>query len=395
VIGLSIDLSGALYASLEKAKKEFEKAKRDGNTELAVQKARECASTARALAKNVPSYTDMYLKRAEEWDRKAETVAETVAGKKKVYDGSPTGGNQNDETGQFKAQIESLISKSLVTWDDIGGLEKVKQLMKETIVISGLKKPDSIKPWKGILLYGPPGTGKTSLAAAAAGSLNATFINVEAGKMLSKYFGESSKLISVLYDVARERAPTIVFIDEFDALSLSRQTDISEASRRMLSSLLVNLDGFQDKKSKTFVLTLAATNNPEALDQAILSRFPRRINVPLPDEIACQEIIKIHIKDLDLTKINLSKLGKTCVEKMYSGRDISNLCQSAIWNMVREENKDLSELANLSYSEIVKRSLKIKPLEMKDFDNAFENVKTPLTKTALEKYEKWGKAFGE
>lgn len=262
MIGLSIDLSGALYASLEKAKKEFEKAKRDGNTELAVRKARECASTARALAKNVPSYTDMYLKRAEEWDRKAEAVAE-----KKVLERSPTSGNENDETGQFKAQIESLISKSSVTWDDIGGLETVKQLMMETIVIAGLKKPDSIKPWKGILLYGPPGTGKTSLAAAAAGSLNATFMNVEAGKLLSKYFGESSKLVSLLYDVAKNRAPTIVFIDEFDELSLSRDGDLSEASRRMLASMLVALDGFQDKKSKSFVLTLAATNAPWSIDK--------------------------------------------------------------------------------------------------------------------------------
>ena len=385
-----VDLSGPLYASLEKAQKEFEKAKREGNIELAKGKARECARISRALAKNVPSYADMYLKRAEDWGRKSEHVAE-----KKRFEQVGTGGRETDDASEFRSQIESLISKSNVTWKDIGGLEKVKQLMMETIVISGLKKPDSIKPWKGILLFGPPGTGKTLLAAAAAGSLNATFINVEAGKVLSKYFGESSKLISTLYDVAKEKAPTIIFIDEFDALSLSREAEISEASRRMLSSLLSALDGLQDKKSKNFVLTLAATNTPWNLDQAVLSRFPRRINVSLPDEKACQEIIKIHMKDLDITKINLPQIAEKCVENMYSGRDLSNLCQLSMWNMIREENKNLSQLASLSYDELVKKSLNIRSLEMSDFDDAFKSVKTPLSKTSMEKYEQWNREYGE
>lgn len=385
-----VDLSGPLYASLEKAQKEFEKAKREGNIELAKGKARECARISRALAKNVPSYADMYLKRAEDWERKSEHVAE-----KKRLEQVGIRERETDDVDEFRSQIEALISKSNVTWKDIGGLEKVKQLMMETIVISGLKKPDSIKPWKGILLFGPPGTGKTLLAAAAAGSLNATFINVEAGKVLSKYFGESSKLISTLYDVAKEKAPTIIFIDEFDALSLSREAEISEASRRMLSSLLSALDGLQDKKSKNFVLTLAATNTPWNLDQAVLSRFPRRINVSLPDEKACQEIIKIHMKDLDITKINLPQTAEKCVENMYSGRDLSNLCQLSMWNMIREENKNLSQLASLSYDELVKRSLNIRSLEMSDFDDAFESVKTPLSKTSMEKYEQWNREYGE
>lgn len=385
-----VDLSGPLYASLEKAQKEFEKAKREGNIELAKGKARECARISRALAKNVPSYADMYLKRAEDWGRKSEHVAE-----KKRLERVGTGGRETNDANEFRSQIEALISKSNVTWKDIGGLEKVKQLMMETIVISGLKKPDSIKPWKGILLFGPPGTGKTLLAAAAAGSLNATFINVEAGKVLSKYFGESSKLISTLYDVAKEKAPTIIFIDEFDALSLSREAEISEASRRMLSSLLSALDGLQDKKSKNFVLTLAATNTPWNLDQAVLSRFPRRINVSLPDEKACQEIIKIHMKDLDITKINLPQIAEKCVENMYSGRDLSNLCQLSMWNMIREENKNLSQLASLSYDELVKKSLNIRSLEMSDFDDAFKSVKTPLSKTSMEKYEQWNREYGE
>jgi SpoVK/Ycf46/Vps4 family AAA+-type ATPase len=267
--------------------------------------------------------------------------------------------------------------------------------MMETIVISGLKKPEAVKPWKGILLFGPPGTGKTLIAAASAGSLNATFINVEAGKVLSKYFGESSKLISALYGVAREKAPTIVFIDEFDALSLSRGTDISEATRRMLSTLLAELDGLQDKKSKRFILTLAATNTPWNLDQAILSRFPRRIYVPLPDATACQEIIKIHTKDLDISKVDLTDIAYKCVTKRYSGRDLSNLCQLTMWNMIKEENQNLTQLAHLSYEKLIQKSLKIRPLEINDFNFAFENIKTPLTKGDLNKYNEWSREFGE
>lgn len=378
---MTIDLSGALLSAFEKAKKEYKKEVENGNIELAKEKAMECSRILKALAKNVPSYSNFYLDKAKKWQKIAENLD-----KKEI---------EKETTDEFKSYIETLISKSSVTWNEIGGLEKVKQLMMETIVLAGLKKPESVKPWRGILLFGPPGTGKTLLAAASAGSLNATFFNVEAGKVLSKYFGESSKLISTLYKVARERAPSIVFIDEFDALSLSRGMDVSEASRRMLSTLLANLDGFQDKNYNEFVLTLAATNTPWDLDEAILSRFPRRIFVPLPDKKACMEIIKIHAKGIDISKINLSQLAEMCVKRLYSGREIASLCQLAIWNMIREENRNLIKYANLSYEELTKKSLKVRALEMRDFANAFDRVKTPLTKDKLRKYEEWNERYGE
>jgi katanin p60 ATPase-containing subunit A1 len=386
---MDVDLSGPLYASLKKAQKEYENAKLDGNIDYAKKKAKECARLSRVLAKQIPSSKDMYLQNAERW----EQISENVTEKRRLESTSNTQGDE-DAAG-LRSQIESMISSSVITWKDIGGLETVKELMMETIVISGLKKPDSIKPWKGILLFGPPGTGKTLLASAAAGSLNATFINVSVGKILSKFYGESSKLISALYEVANERAPTIIFIDEFDALSISRDTEISEASRRMLSSLLSALDGMQDKKDNKFVLTLAATNTPWNLDQAILSRFSRRIYVSLPDAKACQDIMKIHMNDLDISNLSLSKLAENCVEKRYSGRDISNVCQKAIWNMVREQNKDLSKLANLSYDDLTKRQLKIRPMSMTDFNNVFDNVKSPLSNNSIDKYQQWNTEYGE
>lgn len=379
-----IDITEFLMMMLNKARREFEKAKVRGDLKTARMKALECAKYCFEIAKKDYREKEYYLKLGEKWKMTADSLEER---KHKIVEKAEGGGD-------FRSYIEGLIAKSKVRWEDIGGLDGVKRLLMETVVIAGLQKPESIKPWKGILLFGPPGTGKTLLALACAGSLNATFFNVKAGNVLSKYFGESSKLISALYRVAREKAPSIVFIDEFDALSLSRSGDVSEASRRMLSTLLAELDGFQDKKSDILVLTLAATNTPWDLDQAVLSRFPRRIYVPLPDKNACVEIVKIHTSGLDTSKLKLDEIAEMCVERFYSGRDIANLCQEAVWVMVGDVNPELYKLAELPFEELKKRELKVRPLEMSDFEEAFKKVKSPLTKKDLDRYERWNEEFG-
>jgi SpoVK/Ycf46/Vps4 family AAA+-type ATPase len=411
---MKVDLTGPLYSSLENATEEYKQAKARGDIGQAKKKALECSRIMKVLAEKIPSQKDAYLKKAEKWERLADNVKNTILERKNVPTssgresrkiGSETGNKRGGEHGsseegevetgdKFISYAESLIAKSNVRWDDIGGLEEAKFLMKETIAIAGLQKPESIKPWKGIMLFGPPGTGKTLLAAAAAGSLDATFFDIKADKVLSKYFGESSKLVSALYSAARKHSPSIVFIDEFDAISLSREGDISESSRRLLSTLLSELDGLQDKKSDRLLLTLAATNTPWDLDPAVLSRFPRWIKVSLPDKTACKEIIKIHIKDLDASKLDLDKLASACVEKCYSGRDLQNLCQQAVWNMIQQENKDLDRLADLPYVELSQRKLNVTPLKHEYFEAAFEKIRSPLTKEQLDKYEKWDKEFG-
>lgn len=393
---MAIDLSGPLFSEFNKSKQEYENAKSKGDIETANLKAALCAKYLRKLAKNSPQNRANYLKNAENWEKIASGANlqnTSVTTRSENAEINPK--NQNEETDSFGNMIDGLISKSNVTWGDIGGLENVKRMMMETIVIAGLQKPDAIKPWKGVLLFGPPGTGKTMLAAASAGSLNATFFNVQADKVLSKYFGESAKIISSLYSAARTKSPSIVFIDEFDAISLSRGEDVSEASRRMLSTLLAELDGFQDKKSDKLMLTLAATNTPWDLDQAVLSRFPKRIYVTLPDEETCKSIIKIQTTGLDASKINIEEISNVCVENNYSGRDLSNLCQQAIKNMTDDANPDLYKLADLPYEDLKKRSLKVKPLEMTHFERSFEKVKSPLTKKDIEKYENWNEEFGE
>jgi SpoVK/Ycf46/Vps4 family AAA+-type ATPase len=301
--------------------------------------------------------------------------------------------DDNSEGEDFKKYVESLITKTNISWDDIGGLEEVKRLLKINYVLSVMKTPEAIKPWRGILFFGPPGTGKTLLASALAGKLNATFFNVPVSKVLSKYFGESPKIISSLYEVAREKSPSVVFIDEIDALTMSRDKEQSEASRKVLSTLLAEMDGLHTKDNKAWVLSLAATNTPWDLDNAVLRRFPIRIYIPLPDEEATKEIIKIHTKGLELD-VDIDELAKKCVERLFSGAEIQSLCNYAKMNMVFRVNPDIERYADLDFDELKKKELKIDALRMEDFEEAFKKVKSPLTKRDIERYEKWAEEFG-
>ncbi|AXI24709.1 cell division protein [Methanofervidicoccus sp. A16] len=402
---MEVDLSGVLLSQFKKAKREYEIAKKEKNEVVAKKKALECAKLLREMAKYNRYNEKKYLEMAKKWELVADSIGEILNPSKVIRSkpiktsssstsDSKTEEDRENEIDKFKNYVKNnLIQKSTIKWDDIGGLKEVKQLMMETIVISALQRPASIQPWKGILLFGPPGTGKTLLASACAGSLDATFFNVKASSVTSKYFGESSKIITALYEVARELHPSIVFIDEIDALTTKRSEGVSEASRRMLSTLLTELDGFQDKGSDRLILTLAATNTPWDLDEAILSRFPRRIYIPLPDKEATKEIIKINTRGLELN-VDLDGIAERCVERYYSGRDLKNLCQGAIWNMIRDVNRDLYKMANLSYKELRKRKLKVRPLTEEDFEEAFKKIKSPLTKRDIERYEKWAEEFG-
>jgi len=380
---MKVDLSGALLEEFRKAKKNYEEALAKKDFEKARSEAKRCATLLREVAKYVPN-RDYYLRKAKEWEEVAESAGKET---RKVSEGGEEAGED------FRGYVRSFISTSKVTWEDIAGLEEAKRLLKETVVVAVVQRPESIQPWKGILLFGPPGTGKTLLASACAGSLNATFFNVRVSGILSKYFGESSRIISALYDVAREEAPSIVFLDEFDAIATKRG-EMSEASRRMLATILAELDGFVDKKSEKFTLTLAATNTPWDLDEAALSRFPRRIYVPLPDDEAVKEMIRIHTKGLDISKLKLDEIAEECVRRLYSGRDVKALCQEAVWNMIREVNP-LEDLSTLSFEELKRRRLNVRPLESRDFEEAFKKIKSPITAKDIERYEKWAEEFGQ
>ena len=387
---MKIDLSAPLYDTLKKAASEYTSLKNSGDSEAAEQKAGDIAKIYRQLAEMNPANRTENLKRAAKWD--AASRGTPVKSRPQ----SSAASEEEREDDGLTEKVEALLTKSTVKWQDIGGMERVKQLLMETVVIAGLKKPDSIKPWKGILLFGPPGTGKTLLAAASAGSLDASFYDVKTESILSKYFGESSKLITALYNSARNHSPSIVFIDEFDSLSPSRDGEASEASRKVLSTLLTELDGLGDKNSNRLLLTLAATNTPWDLDTAVLSRFPRRIYVPLPDAESTRAIIKLHTKGLDISNVNLESISEKCVEDMlYSGRDLSNFCQQAVWNMIHDSNPDLYKLAEMPFEKLSQKSLKTRPLYDDDFIEGWKRIKSPLTRDTIERYEQWNSQCGE
>lgn len=302
-----------------------------------------------------------------------------------------------DKEENFEKFIEeNLIASSSVMWKDIAGLDNTKETIKESVVLSIIEgKPDAIKPWKGILLFGPPGTGKTLLAAATAGSLKATFFNIKVSNLLSKYFGESSKIITALYNVARKKSPSIIFLDEFDSVAMSRSGEISEASRRVLSTLLSELDGLQDKKSSQYILTMAATNTPWDLDTAVLSRFQKRIYVPLPDVQAVNEMIELNTQKKGVEfRGDIQKIAQSCTSRLFAGRDVTTLCNEAIWNMVREQNTGLSNLADKPLDAIKQFKLRVRPLIESDFIKSFETIESTVKQRDVIKYETWAHEYG-
>ncbi|MEO2152549.1 MAG: AAA family ATPase, partial [Thermococcus sp.] len=219
---------------------------------------------------------------------------------------------------------EVLLEVPNVRWDDIGGLEDVKQELREAVEWP-LKYPEAfqglgITPPKGILLYGPPGTGKTLLAKAVANESEANFIAIKGPEVLSKWVGESEKNIREIFRKARQAAPTVIFIDEIDAIAPRRGTDVNRVTDRLINQLLTEMDGIQENSG---VVVIGATNRPDIIDPALLrpGRFDRLILVPAPDEKARLEIFKVHTRRVPLAEdVDLAELAKKT--EGYSGADI-------------------------------------------------------------------------
>lgn len=244
-------------------------------------------------------------------------------------------------------QLAGIISREIyqespnVRFEDIVHLDNAKRLLMEAVQLP-LRFPSLftgiLKPWRGILLHGPPGTGKTLLAKAVATECHTTFFNISASTLVSKWRGDSEKLVRVLFELARYHAPSTIFLDEIDSILTSRDGDGAEheASRRMKTELLIQMDGMNNHHGKGVneqVFVMAASNIPWDLDIALLRRLEKRVLVSLPTLEARIQMLKNHLSDRITPTVDLSTIAMAT--EGYSGADLELLCREAAMMPVR------------------------------------------------------------
>ena len=284
---------------------------------------------------------------------------------------------------QPSALREVYVQRPNVQWTDVGGLQEVKEDLKEAIEwplkhADLFAQADTVPP-KGLLLYGPPGTGKTMIAKAVATTSEANFISIKGPELLSKWVGESEKGIREVFRKARQAAPCIVFFDEIDSVAPHRsggERGDSHVTERIVSQLLTEMDGLEDLKG---VIVIGATNRPDIVDEALLrpGRFDRLLEISLPDNEARKEIIKIHTskKPLDKT-VSLDKLVE--LTKGYSGADISALVNAAAMSAIKEYlavNRG-EQTKQSKESELEAQSGKVPlAISFKNFETALKKIK--------------------
>jgi len=290
-----------------------------------------------------------YLERAEKLKEYIKSLENGGGSKKKpIKDGeSKKDGKEDDDSDeddpekkkmQTKLSDAIVVEKPNIKWDDVAGLEAAKEALKEAVILP-IKFPHLFtgnrKPWKGILLFGPPGTGKSYLAKAVATEANnSTFFSVSSSDLVSKWLGESEKLVKNLFEMARDNKPSIIFIDEVDSLCGSRSDNESESARRIKTEFLVQMQGVGNNTDG--ILVLGATNIPWALDAAIRRRFEKRIYIDLPEEHARSEMFKLNLGNTPhvLTEQDIRVLGQKT--EGYSGADISIVVRDALMQPVRK-----------------------------------------------------------
>ena len=374
-----------------------------------------------------------YLERAEKLkeylkkDQKKKAVPDGGNGKNDKGKSSDSDDDGDDsELKKLTKPLEGkvMIEKPDIKWDDVAGLELAKESLKEAVILP-IKFPHLFTgkrtPWKGILLFGPPGTGKSYLAKAVATEANnSTFISVSSADLVSKWLGESEKLVKGLFDLARAKKPAIIFIDEIDSLCSSRSDNESESARRIKTEFLVQMQGVGNNTDG--VLVLGATNIPWVLDAAIRRRFEKRIYIPLPDEPARVTIFKLNMDKTHhtLTEADFRHLG--VITDRYSGADISIVCREALMQPVRKVQtathfkkikgpspSDPEKIVDLwspcspgsggavemSFLEVPGDQLAEPRITMNDMQRAISQTKPAVTETDLIKLKQFTEEYGQ
>jgi len=379
-----------------------------------------------------------YMKRAEAL--KVAMAKQAEAAKKpaaapvgaEAGEGDKSEADAEDKKLQGKLNDIILTKKPNVQWDDVAGLELAKRSLKETVILP-VRFPNLFsgkrRPFGGILLYGPPGTGKSYLATAVATEADATFMSVSSANLVSKWQGESERLVKTMFKMARDKIPTIIFVDEVDSLCSARGDGEAESSRRIKTEFLIQMQGVG--KSKSGLLVLGATNIPWDIDAAMRRRFEKRVYIPLPKSYARSYMFQLNLGDTPHTLGKWSaepidpmkpELGKTCTnpnftqlgEKTdgYSGSDVSVLVREALMEPVRTCqrskyfrcdkygqwhpcNEGDAFAKKMSIYDVPKNGLAVPPVTLEDFLSVIQRCHASVAPSELKQFEKWTDEFGE
>ena len=360
---------------------------------------------------------DVYTKKAIEYINRAKDIKKAMEkGKGKDKKGGNGEGDEDEEAKKLEEQLSGCLvsEKPNVKWSDVAGLDKAKEALKEAVVLP-IRFPQLFqgkrKPWKGILLYGPPGTGKSFLAKAAATETGGKFFSVSAANIVSKWMGESEKLIKGLFDLARKNRPAVIFLDEIDSVLSARSDSENDATRRLKTEFLIQMQGVGNDDEG--ILVLGATNIPWGLDPAVRRRFQKKIYIGLP-EVDARRV---------MFQLNLGKTANTLTEEQfddlaertegYSGSDIATLTQDAIYGPLRKcqiskyfkyiDKTHISPCSpsdkgafKLTLSQIRNPECLIAPkVSFEDYVLSVQKIKATVNEKDLEKHKEFTQEFGQ
>lgn len=302
---------------------------------------------------------------------------------KKIINNTNNKNNEDKDIQRIESEI--ITSSPSIKWSDIAGLAKTKRIIQE-IIVWPMLRPDLFtnlrQPPKGLLLFGPPGTGKTLLGKCIASEIKATFFSITSSSLTSKFVGEGEKNMRILFEMARDRAPSVIFFDEIDSLLSKRNESENESCRKMKTEFLVQFDGIQNKESDNkMVLIIGATNRPQEIDDAARRRLVKRVYVPLPCFDSRLELIKNLLSkySFNLNEDEFNELSK--ITQGYSGSDLFNLCREAVMEPLRE----ITDIKSVSV---------LRPIILTDFKKAMNQIRKSVNEKDLEDYIKWNDEFG-